>query len=226
MFSKSSLFKIKYSINIETQYLKNIQLYSKPHFHIFTRKKGPLPLLPESPPTLPQDVLPHIFRALRLNVSKQRGVINMITQDVTTIEEVKKYVTDRQLFFSMWKRTFRSAEMDYKASLNQKDNQSGRTQAGAALGAAGGGSDKKLRSQGRNKKKLGGREEGNQSSDKSFGGASLGGKPETKVANTQNKGEGEIGEEEAADHKKYISWRSLPGNENEDGKGYSIRTSP
>ena len=49
MFSKSSLFKIEYSINIETQCLKNIQLYSKPHFHIFTRKKGPLPLLPESP---------------------------------------------------------------------------------------------------------------------------------------------------------------------------------
>ena len=49
MFSKSSLFKIEYSINIETQCLKNIQLYSKPHFHIFNRKKGPLPLLPESP---------------------------------------------------------------------------------------------------------------------------------------------------------------------------------
>ena len=49
MFSKSSLFKIEYSINIETQCLKNIQLYSKPHFHIFTRKKGPLPMLPESP---------------------------------------------------------------------------------------------------------------------------------------------------------------------------------
>lgn len=53
MFSKSSLFKIEYSINIETQCLKNIQLYSKPHFHIFTRKKGPLPMLPESPPTPP-----------------------------------------------------------------------------------------------------------------------------------------------------------------------------
>ena len=51
MFSKSSLFKIEYSINIETQCLKNIQLYSKPHFHTFTRKKGPLPLLPESPGT-------------------------------------------------------------------------------------------------------------------------------------------------------------------------------
>ena len=49
MISKSSLFKIEYSINIETQCLKSIQLYSKPHFHIFTRKKGPLPLLPESP---------------------------------------------------------------------------------------------------------------------------------------------------------------------------------
>ena len=49
MFSKSSLFKIECSINIETQCLKNIQLYSKPHFHIFTRKKGPLPLLRESP---------------------------------------------------------------------------------------------------------------------------------------------------------------------------------
>ena len=49
MFSKSSLFKIEYSINIETQFLKNIQLYSKPHFYIFTRKKGPLPLLPDSP---------------------------------------------------------------------------------------------------------------------------------------------------------------------------------
>ena len=39
MFSKSSLFKIEYSFNIETQCLKNIQLYSKPHFHIFTRKR-------------------------------------------------------------------------------------------------------------------------------------------------------------------------------------------
>ena len=56
-------------------------------------------------PTLPQDVLPHIFRALRLNVSEQRGVINMITQDVTTIEEVKNYVTDRMLFFTMAKPT-------------------------------------------------------------------------------------------------------------------------
>ena len=51
--------------------------------------------------TLPQDVLPHIFRALRLNTTEQRDVINMITKDFTTIEEVKKYVTDRQLFFSM-----------------------------------------------------------------------------------------------------------------------------
>ena len=54
MFSKSSLFKIEYSINIETQCLTNIHLYSKPHFHIFTRKKGPLPMLPESPPCEPQ----------------------------------------------------------------------------------------------------------------------------------------------------------------------------
>ena len=52
MFSKLSLFKIEYSINIKTQCLKNIQIYSKPHFHIFTRKKGPLPLLPESPESL------------------------------------------------------------------------------------------------------------------------------------------------------------------------------
>ena len=51
MFSKSSLFKIEYSINIETQCLTYIQLYSKPHFHIFTRKKDPLPMLPESPCT-------------------------------------------------------------------------------------------------------------------------------------------------------------------------------
>ena len=49
MFSKSSLFKIEYSLNIETQCLKNIQLYPKQHFHIFTRKKCPLPMLPESP---------------------------------------------------------------------------------------------------------------------------------------------------------------------------------
>ena len=40
MFSKSSLLKIEYSINIEAQCFKNVQLYSKPHFHIFTRKKG------------------------------------------------------------------------------------------------------------------------------------------------------------------------------------------
>ena len=52
MFSKLSLFKNEYSINIETQCLKNIQLYSKPHFHIFTRKKGPLLMLPESPQTV------------------------------------------------------------------------------------------------------------------------------------------------------------------------------
>ena len=78
-------------------------------------------------PTLPQDVLPHIFRALRLNTSEQRDVINMITQDFTTIEEVKKYVTDRMLFFTMWHRTFKKSELDYKASLSQRDNQSGRT---------------------------------------------------------------------------------------------------
>ena len=50
MFSKSSLFKIEYSINIETQCLKNIRLYFKPYFHFFTRKKGPLAMLPETPP--------------------------------------------------------------------------------------------------------------------------------------------------------------------------------
>ena len=49
VFSKSSLFKIEYSINIETQCLKNIQFYSKQHYHIFTRKKCPLPMLPKSP---------------------------------------------------------------------------------------------------------------------------------------------------------------------------------
>ena len=110
----------------------------------------------------------------------------MITQDFTTIEEVKKYVTDRMLFFTMWHRTFKKSELDYKASLSQRDNQSGRTQANAALNAAGGGGDKKPGSQRRNKKNLGGKEGVNQSSDKSFGGASLGGKPETKVSNTHN----------------------------------------
>ena len=139
---------------------------------------------PETVQTLPQDVLVHIFRALRLTTIEQRDVIGMITKDFTTIEEVRKYVTDRMLFFSMWERTFRKSELDYKASLS-RDNQSGRTHAAGALGGASEGGDKKPRFQGRNKKKLGGREEVNQSSDKSFGGASFGGKTETKVSNTK-----------------------------------------
>ena len=57
----------------------------------------------------------------------------MITQDFTTIEEVRTYVTDRMLFFSMWERTFRKSELDYKASLS-RDNQPGRTHAAGALG--------------------------------------------------------------------------------------------
>ena len=47
MFSK--LLKIEYIITIGTQCLKPIQLYSKPHFQMFTRKKGPLSMLLESP---------------------------------------------------------------------------------------------------------------------------------------------------------------------------------
>ena len=39
------------------------------------------------------------------------------------------------LFFSMWQRTFRKSELDYKASLNG-DNQPGRTHAAGALGGA------------------------------------------------------------------------------------------
>ena len=39
-FQKCSLILIEYIINIGTQCSKTIHLYSKPHFHIFTRKKG------------------------------------------------------------------------------------------------------------------------------------------------------------------------------------------
>ena len=81
----------------------------------------------------------------------------MITKDFTTIEEVKKYVTDRQLFFSMWERTFRKSELDYKASLN-RDNHSGRTHAAGAMGGTSEGGEKRPKFQGRNKKKLGNNE--------------------------------------------------------------------
>ena len=128
---------------------------------------------PETVQTLPQDVLVHIFRALRLTTLEQRDVIGMITKDFTTIEEVRKYVTDRMLFFSMWERTFRKCELDYKASLS-RDNQSGRTHAAGAMGGTSKGGDKRPKFQRRNKKKLGGSEGVDQSSDKSFGGAGFG----------------------------------------------------
>ena len=141
--------------------------------------------------TLPQDVLPHIFRALRLNTTKQRDVINMITKDFTTIEEIKKYVTDRMLFFSMWERIFRKSELDYKASLN-RDNHSGRTHAAGAMGGTSEGGEKRPKFQGRNKKKLGNNEGVDQSSDKSFGGAGFGGKADINGSKAKNKSGGAL----------------------------------
>ena len=89
MFSKSSLFKIEYSINIETQCLKNIQLYSKPHFHIFTRKKGPLPMLPESPSELfPKGATPKFTLSL-LNFWRIEKKLNFI--DGLSFDKITSY---------------------------------------------------------------------------------------------------------------------------------------
>ena len=86
MFSKSSLFKIEYSINIETQCLKNIQLYSKPHFHIFTRKKGPLPMLPESSPLvqvllMTDDIPPTSINPTNVVAGLPRGILVSLVMD-------------------------------------------------------------------------------------------------------------------------------------------------
>ena len=143
---------------------------------------------PETFQNLPQDVLVHIFRALRRTTIEQRDVINMITKDFTTIEEVKKYVTDRRLFFSMWERTFRKSELDYTASLS-RDNQSGRTQAAGAMGGTNEEGDKRPRFQRqKNKKKLGGSKEVGQTGDKSFGGAGFGEKTDTNVQKKKKSG--------------------------------------
>ena len=82
---------------------------------------------------LPQDVLVHVFRALKLSVLEQKEVMPMITADSVTLNEVKSFVNDRMYFYYMWTRTFHKTDQEHKASLGAK-NQAGQTQAGGAMG--------------------------------------------------------------------------------------------
>ena len=63
---------------------------------------------------LPQDVLVHVFRALKLSMLEQKEVMPMITADFVTTDEVKKFMYDRMLFYSMWQRTFHKTEQEQK----------------------------------------------------------------------------------------------------------------
>ena len=47
---------------------------------------------------LPQDVLVHVFRALKLSTLEQKEVMPMITADSVTLDEVKSFVDDRMYF--------------------------------------------------------------------------------------------------------------------------------
>ena len=53
-------------------------------------------------PRIPQDILVHIFRTLKLTLLEQRDVIGLVTAEHTTIEEVKQFVNDRMIFYSLW----------------------------------------------------------------------------------------------------------------------------
>ena len=55
---------------------------------------------------LPQDVLVHVFRSLKLNTLEQREVMSMVTAEFVSIDEVKKFVSERMLFYALWSRTF------------------------------------------------------------------------------------------------------------------------
>ena len=55
---------------------------------------------------LPQYVLVHAFRSLKLSTLEQREVMGMVTAEFVSIDEVKRFVSDRMLFYSLWSRTF------------------------------------------------------------------------------------------------------------------------
>ena len=80
---------------------------------------------------LPQDVLVHVFRSLKLSTLEQREVMGMATAEFVSIHEIKRFVSDRMLFYSLWSRTFHKTDQERRASLGL---QAGRTQAGGALG--------------------------------------------------------------------------------------------
>ena len=106
-------------------------------------------------PHIPQDILVHIFRALKLCLPEQRDVIGLVTAERATIEEVKQFVNDRMIFYSLWTRTFLKADQDHHASTGYQPR---RTQAGGALGG-----ELKCKSKRMNRKK---RQEGSDGADR------------------------------------------------------------
>ena len=119
-----------------------------------------------APPHLPQDILVHIFCALKLSVLEQLDVIGLVTAEHATVKEVKHFVNDRMIFYSIWKRTFLKADQDHRALKGQHTR---RTQAVGALGGELRGKAKRRNK----KKKQEGKDGEDREEDKSFGGAGL-----------------------------------------------------